>query len=403
MKKPIRIIGLGVGDSQALSTEANVAIQNADVLVGGRRLLAAFETHPAQIFPIGRNLDEIIARLRSRENEDIVVLASGDPGFHGIAGTLLKHFPSDVIRIVPNVSSLQAAFARASLPWSDAVFTSAHAHALSEIVGWAKRVPKLGILTDPDNTPALIADHLLRAGVPDCRAIVAENLGTPDASLTDTRLRALSDKSFAPLNVLLLIQDDGWRPVSQFSPRPESAYSHRRGLITKADVRSLSLARLSLSETDTVWDVGAGSGAVSIEMAEIAWRGRVYAVEHDAENLGHIRENIRRFGVLNIEVIEGTAPEALHELPPPEAVFIGGTGGKMSDILKHIQSKAHPGCRLVINLATIENLNQAIETMKSLGWSPEVAQVSISHSQEIAGHTRLAPINPVFIVTGTTT
>jgi precorrin-6Y C5,15-methyltransferase (decarboxylating) len=256
-------------------------------------------------------------------------------------------------------------------------------------------------LTDPRNTPAFIAEALLHAGVPDCHAIVAENLGMADEAITDMRLRALVDRSFAALNVLLLVQDDGWRPAPQFSPRPDSAYAHRRGLITKADVRALSLARLLLSETDTVWDVGAGSGAVSLEMAEIAWRGRVYAVERDAENIAYIRENISRYGMLNVEVVEGTAPEALRDLPAPEAVFIGGTGGGMQAILEHIEEKTSPGCRVVANLATIENLQQAVALMKSLGWSPEVTQVSISYGQEIAGHTRLAPINPVFIVSGT--
>ena len=401
MKKPIWVIGLGLGDSQTLSPQVSAIIQHAEVLIGSQRLLVPWESHSAEKIPIGHNLEKIIARLQARIDEEIVVLASGDPGFHGIAGTLLEHFSPDEIRIVPNISSLQAAFAKAGLTWNDAVFASVHAHPLSEIVGWAKRVPKLGILTDHKRTPAAIAAHLLQAGVPDCRAIVAENLGMSDELITDTRLCALADKTFAPLNVLLLIHDDGWRPASQFCPRPESAYAHRHGLITKADVRTLSLSRLAITETDTVWDIGAGSGAVSIEMAEISWRGRVFAVERDSENLGYIRENIARYGVLNIEVIDGTAPEILHKLPLPNAVFIGGTGGRMQGILEYTKMKALPGCRVVINLATIENLNQAIELMKSLGWSPEVTQVSTAHSRDIAGYTRLSPINPVFIVSGT--
>ena len=403
MKKPIWVIGLGLGDSQILSPQVSAILQRAEVLIGGQRLLAAFQSHPAEKIAIERNIDEIIARIQARIDEKIVVLASGDPGFHGIAGTLLKHFSPTEIQIVPNISSLQAAFAKARLTWNDAVFVSVHAHTLPEVVGWAKRVPRLGILTDHKNTPAVIAAHLLQAGVPDCRAIIAENMGMPDEVISDTRLRALVDKTFAPLNVLLLIQDEGWRPVSQFCPRPESAYAHRRGLITKADVRTLSLARVAPIETDTIWDVGAGSGAVSIEMAEIAWRGRIFAVERDSENLGYIRENITRYGVLNIEVVDGTAPEVLHKLPPPNAVFIGGTGGQMQGLLEHIKTTALSDCRVVINLATIENLSRAIGLMKSLGWSPEVTQVSTAHSRNIAGYTRLLPINPVFIVSATTT
>ena len=174
------------------------------------------------------------------------------------------------------------------IPWSDAAFTSAHARPLSEVVGWAKRVPKLGVLTDPKQTPDLIAQALLDAQVEDCRAVVAENLGLPDERLTDTRLSALPQMKFEPLNVLLLVHDEHWAPRPLFAPRPDDSYAHRRGLITKADVRALVLPRLALCETDIVWDIGAGSGALSIEMAEIAWRGQVYAIEQDSENAGYI-------------------------------------------------------------------------------------------------------------------
>ena len=139
----------------------------------------------------------------------------------------------------------------------------------------------------------------------------------------------------------MLIRDAGWQPRPAFAPRPDEAYAHRAGLITKADVRALSLARLALRETDCVWDIGAGSGALSVEMAELAWRGRVFAVESDPENLGFIEENIRRFGALNVTVVAGRAPGALTDLPEPSAVFIGGTGGEMEGILAHVARAGH--------------------------------------------------------------
>jgi precorrin-6Y C5,15-methyltransferase (decarboxylating) len=400
MSQPIWVVGLGIETPPALSAIARDLLREADLVIGGGRQLGMFEDLPGEKMVFGANLDAVLDRLLQRAGERVVVLASGDPGFHGIGATLLENLPGEDIRILPHVTSLQAAFARAGVSWSDAVFASAHAHRLDEVLGWVLRAPKLGILTDQRNTPALIADRLLQAGAPDCRAIVAEDLGTPQESITDTRLHVLSEQSFSNMNVLLLVQDEGWRPMPLFSPRPEFEYAHRRGLITKADVRSLSLARLALSETDIVWDIGAGSGAMSVEMSEIAWRGRVYAVENDKENLGYIGENIGRFGRLNIEVIEGTAPEALEDLPSPQAVFIGGTGGQMQGIMEYIHSAARPGCRVVVNLATLDNLAGAMEQMAMLGWSPQVTQVSISHGQEIAGHTRLSPINPVFIVLG---
>lgn len=403
MSDPVLVIGVGGDGPAGLTPELRERIARAELLIGGDRLLAHWPDHPAEKVTIGANIPALIERLRQRGEARTVVLASGDPGFYGIAETLLRYLPPDTLEIVPHVGALQLAFARAGLGWGDAIFTSAHARPLAEVVGWARRAPKLGILTDREHTPSVIAEALLEAGTGDCRAIVAENLGCSDERIVDTRLAALPGSSFAPLNVLLLIRDANWRPQPIIAPRPDAAYAHRGGLITKADVRALSLTRLALSETDTVWDVGAGSGAVSIEMAQLAWRGRVFAVEKDAENLGYIRENVARFGALNVAVVAGRAPAALEDLSRPSAVFVGGTGGVLEPILNYVDDVARPGCRVVMNLATLENLHQAMGVMDALGWAPQVSQVSVAHGRAIAGRTRLAPLNPVFILKGKVT
>lgn len=400
MPQPVLIVGVGAEGPDSLPAAIQEKIDRADELWAGERLLAFWSGHPAHKTAITANTGDLVNRARQRGEIRLVVLASGDPGFYGIAGTLLHHLPAGEVEIVPHVTSLQLAFARAGLAWNDAIFTSAHARPLAEVIGWARRAAKLGILTDRRQTPAFIAGKLQEARLPDCRAIVAENLGLPDERLTDTRLSALPGLEFGPLNVLLLVQEPGWQPRPVFAPRPDEAYAHRRGLITKADVRALSLARLALSETDVIWDIGAGSGAMSIEMAELAWRGQVFAVEQDVENLDYIRQNLARFGAYNVEVVEGRAPAALEPLPGPNHVFIGGTGGDMAAILQQVAGKARPGSRVVMNLATLENLNEALSLMASLGWSPQVTQASLAYGHLIAGLTRLAPLNPVFIVTG---
>jgi precorrin-6Y C5,15-methyltransferase (decarboxylating) len=396
----VLVVGVGAEGPAGLAAAIHERIARADQLWGGQRLLDHWADHPADKVTIGANVAELVQRLPERGDRRVVILASGDPGFYGIVGTLLRYLPPEDLEIIPHVSSLQLAFARAGLAWNEAIFTSAHARPLAEVVGWAKRVPRLGVLTDRQHTPALIAQTLLDAGLTDCRAIVAENLGRPDERLTDTRLVALPEMSFGLLNVLLLIRDEAWQPRPVFASRPDAAYAHRRGLITKADVRALSLARLAVRAADVIWDIGAGSGAVSVEMAELAWRGQVFAVEHDAENIGFIRENCRRFGALNVTVVEGRAPAALADLPRPAAVFIGGTGGEMAGILQKVGQSVQPGGRIVMNLATLENLNEALDLMASLGWSPQVTQVNLAQGQAIAGLTRLAPLNPVFIVSG---
>jgi precorrin-6Y C5,15-methyltransferase (decarboxylating) len=400
VSEAILVVGVGGEGPASLPPALRVRISAADQLWGSERLLTEWAGHPAEKVIVKTNLDDLIDRLRMRGAARVVILASGDPGFYGIAGTLLRYFASGELEIIPQPTSLQWAFARAGISWSDAILASAHARPLAEVLAWAKRAPKLGILTDSQHTPALIAQRLLEAGSQDCRAIVAENLGLPNERLTDTRLSALPGLEFTSLNVMLLLRDPGWRPAPGFAPRPDEAYVHRRGLISKADVRALSLARLALRETDIAWDIGAGSGAMSIEMAELAWRGQVYAIERDLENLEYIRENLRLFGALNVTVVSGEAPHALEALPRPAAVFIGGSGGRMKDILCHLQLACASGCRVVANLATLENLNAALVTMRELNWETELCQVNLAHGKAIAGLMRLAPLNPVFILSG---
>mgnify|MGYP001034677882 CR=1 FL=1 len=400
MTHPILVVGVG-GDGPASLPEATrQRIAQADWLWGSERLLSFWSDHPATKTVIKAAILEQLDQLRSRGDRRVVILASGDPGFYGIAGTLLRHFPREEVEIIPHVSVLQYAFARAGVEWSDAVFTSAHARPLSEVVGWARRVAKLGILTDPQNTPAVLARALLAAGLENCRAIVAENIGLPEERLIDTHLTQLVGQSFAPLNVLLLIRDKAWRPHPLFALRPDEAYRHRDGMITKAEVRALSLAALALSETDIVWDIGAGSGAMSIECALVTWRGQVFAVERAPDTVAMIRDNLARFGVFNVTVVEGEAPEALEGLPPPQAVFIGGSGGKLPAILEHVSRVVLPGGRVVLTLATLEHLNQARRCLDALGWSTRLLQVNVARGQPIGEGTRLAPLNPVFLLIG---
>ncbi len=399
MNAPVVVIGVGVDGAESLTPQAKDYIAQADQLWGSERLLNLFPDVSAGKIFLSKNILSALEKLKERgETEKIILLASGDPNFFGLGSSLLKILPPDELVFIPQVSMLQEAFARARVAWHDAHFTSAHARPLAEVIGFAKRFPKLGILTDPRNTPAFIAEKLLAAGIPDCRVVVFENLGETNEAMFDEKLSSVIQKSFADLNVMLLIQNEGWTPAP-FLIRPDNAYAHRNGLITKADVRALCLSRLALRETDVVWDVGAGSGAVSIEMAEQAWRGRVFAIEKDSENLHHIRENIARFGILNVEVVRGEAPSALLGLPAPSAVFIGGSGGHLESILEIVNQFA--GCRVVATFTVLENMLQALTWMKRAGWNPSLTQAQFSYGASIADGTRLSPSNPIFILSKT--
>lgn len=400
--EPVYVVGMGVNGYQSLRDEIKTIIREADHLIGSQRLLAKLPFDLPYVTVLKKDITGVLQTLIERPpNQRVVILASGDPGFFGIAANVLAYLPPDQVRIIPNVSCLQEAFARISETWSDAVFTSAHARPITEVIGLARRYRKVGILTDPVQTPAWIAERLLAAGVPDCRAVVIENLGEPNEHVHDTALSSLIRMSFEPLNVLLLLQEADWQPAPLIALRADDSYNHRNGLITKADIRLLSIGHLGLRETDVVWDIGAGSGAVSIEIAEICWRGKVFAVEKDEECLHYLRMNISRFAAANVEVIEGSAPQALQGLPPPNAVFIGGSSGNMEAILSSIEQAAQQNCRVVANFAVLENLLYAYHWMENHAWQPSLLSVQISYGSPIAGGIRLAPINPVFILYGT--
>ena len=400
MTPRVTVIGVGPEGVEGLGPEARARLRAADRVLGGARLLEQVPDRPPvrEVLPAG-GLAEAVRALRDRpEGERVVLLASGDPLFHGVGATLLDALPADDVEVLPAVTSLQAAFALARMPWHDASLASAHARPAAQLVGLSRRHRRLGILTDPSRTPGRIAALLLAAGVADCRAVVVEDIGGPEQAVTDATLASLEGREFHRLNVLLVDQGPAWRPGPLGSSRPDAAYQHQAGLITKRDVRRLALDRLVLGESDTAWDVGAGIGAMSIEMAELAWRGRVFAVERESARCRDIEANIARFGVPNVELVEGAAPEALGPLPTPDAAFIGGTGGSPTAVLEAVAARAAPGCRVVATFAVLEHMAATHAWLQAAGWAPDLVEVSLAHGAPLGRGTRLVPATPVFIV-----
>ncbi len=387
------VVGITDAGAASLTAEASAIVERAELLCGGERHLAFFPDHPGERFTIKANVDALVERLAD-ERRTTVVLASGDPDCFGI-GPLLRERLGERVTIVPNLSSAQLAFARLGIAWQDAVILSAHGRPLDAILPLALVAEKVAILTDGRNTPAVIARALLEAG-DDARADVFEHLAGPRERHVSGTLWELVDESFAALNVLVLRRDRArpW-PLGL----PDDAFAHRGGMITKAEVRAVSLAKLRLRERATVWDVGAGCGSVAIEASTLARRGAVYAVERDPAQRDYLHENRRRFGAGNVVIVEGMAPAALAELPDPDAVFIGGSGGELAAILTVAMARLRPDARIVANLATLEHLMALLQTAGAAGWPTEVVQVAAARGTEIAGGTRFAALNPVFIVT----
>ncbi|HET6370649.1 MAG TPA: precorrin-6y C5,15-methyltransferase (decarboxylating) subunit CbiE [Nitrospiria bacterium] len=403
---------MGIGDDgvASLPVASMQKMQETEILFGGERHLSFFPRHPAEKVPIKSNLKEIAETIRENLGKKrMAVIASGDPNFYGIAKYLVAKLGKEKVEIVPNVSSMQLAFARIGESWDDAAFASCHARPIEGIVDLVKKNAKVGLFTDDENTPAQIAKVLKERGISNCAAIVCENLGGEDERVTETDLDRLTGMNFSPLNVLILKrdpidvekQDGGGEEIEWTFGRPEEAFAHRKpklGLITKAEVRMISLAKMRLRSASVVWDIGAGSGSVSIEAARMATAGKVFAIEKNEEDVGLIRENIDRFDTPNVTVLHAKAPDGLDALPDPDAVFIGGSGSRMSDILQICWKRLKTPGHLVVNLATIENLAEAYSFFKGEGMKPEMTLVQIARGSEILDLTRFDALNPVFIL-----
>lgn len=405
----VHVVGIGDAGVGSLSPSALGCIERSELLFGGERHLAFFPGVAAEKISVKSNLKEVSARIKAELGKKrMTVLASGDPLFYGIAKYLMNQIPKHHFEIFPNVSSIQLAFAKAKESWEDAAIVSLHGRPAEEILEAAREAKKIGVLTDEQNTPARIARLLLDNDLGDFIGTVCENLGGGDEKTTQCDLAELAEKEFSPLNVLVLVKKPYAPPALSGATKnwllgiSESEFHQRmpeKGLITKCEVRVLSLAKLKLEPASVVWDIGAGSGSVSIEAALLSRSGRVYAIEKNAEDYRLILKNIEKFATANVRAIHAMAPDCLKELnDDPDAVFIGGSSSSMGDIIALCAQRLRPRGRLVANVATIENLSDAWSAIKKLGWRNEATLVNVARSQPILELTRFAALNPVYIL-----
>ena len=397
--KTIYVIGAGIEGQEGFSRRALELVEQTDMLIGGARQLALFPEFSGETLTIGTDLSPVVKSLLKAEGS-VVVLASGDPLFFGIGRYLLRNLPDADIEFVPNVSSVQYAFAKIREPWDDAVFVSAHGRGMKGAVDQVVAHDKIAILTDEVNTPRAIAKELLERGRDGYSAYLCENLGTAEETITHTDLKGLLDIPAAALNVLILIKayeagDDGAGPCLGI---PDEDFATVKKLITKEEVRAVSLAKLRLRQDMTLWDIGAGSGSVSIEADHLMPNGRVFAVERNPQCLAFFKDNLQKFNSRNITLIEEEAPACLDDLPDPDRVFVGGSGGHLWKILAAIDGRLATGGRVVLNAVTLDALTSATDFFENANYELEVTTVNISRTRPLTDYKMFEAFNPVFVM-----
>jgi len=397
----IFVIGAGVEGQEGFGQRSLELIQKADLLVGGERQLRLFPEFAGETLAIGSNVGAAIERLQ-KATGNVVVLASGDPLFFGIGRTLLRNFPPSKLEFLPNVTSVQYAFAKIGEAWDDAIFVSAHGRGLQGAVDRIVANDKAAILTDEVNTPRAIAAEMMRRGRDGYSAWLCENLGGADERILETDVKGLLEVEAAPLNVLILIKE--YETGSQrYVPTlgiPDEEFATVKKLITKEEVRVVTLAKLKLRHDMTLWDIGAGSGSVSIEADHLLPNGRIFAVERNAQCRDFIKQNLNTFDARNVTLVEGDAPACLEELPDPDRVFIGGSGGNLWAILQAVDGRLPAGGRIVLNAVTLDTLTAANEFLDNAGYSIEVVVVNIARTRPLTDYRMFEAYNPVYIVTG---
>ena len=393
----ISVIGL---DGRPLAPEAEDLVREAALVCGGERHLEDLGIGPGRAAALKGDLSEALARIEDAEGS-VAVLSSGDPGFFGIVRLLGERFGSD-LRVLPAVSSVALAFARTGLHWDDSVTVSAHGRDPRRAVNVCRSRPKVAVLTSPAFGPAKLAKALNSL---DRSLVVAERLGGPEERVFRGDVTSVAGMEWGDPNVVLVLDEGrmagpkGWVSSGIESPGrwalPERSFEHRSGMITKSETRALVLARLGPGPGDLVWDVGAGSGSVAVECARLG--AAAVAVERDAESCARIRENAARHSVC-VQVVEGEAPAALHGLPAPDAVFIGGTGARFEETVKLAAVRARR-C-VVLTLITLERVVPAAKILEGCGLEVETTFLQASRMKGVGELHRLAAETPVFIVSG---
>ncbi len=403
----VRIIGIGNGGLEGITAFARQSIEEADLLIGADNTLARIPEGKQQRLVVGNDLQVALVAVAERGNQKTVVLASGDPLFYGVARFLCDRLGKDAFDVVPHVSSMQLAFARVKESWEEAYLTNLATQPLESVLERIRVVDKVGLFTSDEATPALVARQLLARGIDYFFAYVCENLGSPDERVTQGELAEIAEMSFSPLNVMILVRkpDMPDRPSERIGKRlfgnPDEAFLQskpKQGLLTPSEVRSLALAEMDLGPASVVWDVGAGSGSVSVEAAQIASTGRVFAIEMDADDHRIMVANAQRFGTQNLTPVLGRAPEAWSKLPDPDAVFIGGAGRDVAPLVEAVFARLRPGGRIVVNVTSVENVALVHAALHRHVPDVKVWMLNVARGTYQLERIRFDALNPTFVL-----
>ncbi len=392
-KKSITILGIGTGKG-TLTAETVEAVKKAELIIGAERIVKALDTSHARV-EYEYLSEKTASIIDDAPEKDIVVAMSGDTGFYSGTKGLLPLLDKYEVTVLPAISSVIAFAAKLKTGWDDAVILSAHGRDLN-IVSYVKHNKKVITIVGRSMAKEIIS-LLNEYGLGDVRVSVGERLSYPDEKITADLALNLEGRDFDTLSVLMIENESAGKDV--YTPGFEDSLFLRAEVpMTKQEVRSVTLSKLRIKRDSICYDIGAGTGSVSLEMAEIAYDGRVFAIEHKKEACELIEKNKRHLKIANVDVIESDAPDGLEGLPAPTHVFIGGSSGRLLEILKAVIKK-NPNVRIVINAVTAESIAESVNCVNSLKLKNiDIVQLSAARGRELGRYHLMTAINPIFII-----
>jgi precorrin-6Y C5,15-methyltransferase (decarboxylating) len=390
----VTVVGLGAGGWPDLSGTSRNALAAAEVVFGSTRQLGLLPDEvAARRVPWPSPLVPALPGLLDAERgRTVCVLASGDPMFHGIGSTLIRLLGADRIRVLPHPSSVSLAAARMGWDLATTDVVSLLTAPVPAVARWLNPGRRLLILSAGAKTPAEVAELLTGRGYPDARVTVLEQLGGPGERIVDGRAGEWAFPDGDPLNVIAVECLNG-PPASHLAGLDDDAYAGD-GQLTKREVRAVTLAALAPLPGQLLWDVGAGSGSIGIEWMRGHPACRAIAIESSADRVATISANAAKLGVPGLRVVHGRAPEALHDLPQPDTIFIGG-GLTRDGVLDRCLAALRPGGRLVANAVTVESEAVVAAAYAKLGG--ELTRITVQRGSPVGGFTGWRSFMPVTI------
>lgn len=394
----VTLIGMGSGQPENLTLQGLAALRQADLILGARRLLAVLPAGCTENRAAAYRPDEVAELLQASGAENAVLVYSGDTGFYSGASSMMEKLEALGVRarVLPGLSSIQLLAAALGRPWQGWNLVSAHGRTCDPVAECMQGRPTF-FLTGGSEDPATLCAQLAAEGFGDVQGVVGQCLGTPEEKLFRGSVKELAAGRFNSLSVLLV-------EAAEVLPRrapglPDEAFERGDVPMTKQEVRAAVLAKLAVRPEDILWDVGAGTGSVSVELALAAPRGRVYAVECRPEGCALIKANREKFRTRNLVLVEGLAPAALSDLPAPDAVFIGGSKGSLAAIVDAALDK-NPDARICVSAIALESLSAAVAALTAKGRTVQVSQIAVSRARAVGGLHLMMAQNPIYLITG---